>query len=134
MSEGSSYRKGEKLYDWISAEDTGFLFDGSLQRGAYLLEEKPATTPDGYHCLTGLVWIEVSASDVNAGYLETSGIETVVRVDKTDPAHPVVIIRNTTGVELPMTGGPGTTALYMIGALLLAVSAVGLIARRRARS
>ena len=75
-----------------------------------------------------------AASDVNAGYLETSGIETVVRVDKTDPAHPVVIIRNTTGVELPMTGGPGTTALYMIGALLLAVSAVGLIARRRARS
>ena len=132
--DGSSYRKGEKLYDWISAQDTGMLFDGSLQRGAYLLEEKPATTPDGYHCLTGLVWIEVSASDVNAGYLETSGIETVVRVDKTDPAHPVVIIRNTTGVELPMTGGPGTTALYMIGALLLAVSAVGLIARRRARS
>ena len=40
-------------------------------------------------------------------------------------------IVNNPGVELPKAGGPGTTWLYLLGSILVLLSGVVLIARRR---
>ena len=41
------------------------------------------------------------------------------------------VIRNTRGVELPSTGGMGTTILYIGGSILVILAAVLLITKRR---
>ena len=48
-------------------------------------------------------------------------------------AGPAFEIPNPPGAELPNSGGPGTTWLYLIGACLLLGAGVILIARRRLR-
>ena len=42
-------------------------------------------------------------------------------------------VRNTPGVELPSTGGPGTKLIYLIGLILAALSGAGLVIRRSQR-
>ena len=39
-------------------------------------------------------------------------------------------IFNSTGAELPSTGGPGTLLIYLSGLMLMALSAMGLLLRR----
>ena len=43
------------------------------------------------------------------------------------------MIRNNAGVELPATGGPGTTALYLLGIMLTVFAGTGLVMRKRRR-
>ena len=40
-------------------------------------------------------------------------------------------ITNSSGVELPESGGAGTAALYILGGLLILLASAGLLARRR---
>ena len=40
-------------------------------------------------------------------------------------------IENKTGVELPSTGGVGTTIFYVIGGLLMAVAVVLLVTKKK---
>ena len=40
-------------------------------------------------------------------------------------------IENQTGVELPSTGGIGTTVFYVIGGLLMGVAVVLLVTRKK---
>ena len=42
-----------------------------------------------------------------------------------------VKIENKTGVELPSTGGVGTTIFYVIGGLLMAVAVVLLVTKKK---
>ena len=42
-------------------------------------------------------------------------------------------VYNSAGVELPSTGGPGTTIIYILGAIFVMLSAAGLVAVRRRR-
>ncbi|WP_304737844.1 LPXTG cell wall anchor domain-containing protein, partial [Dubosiella newyorkensis] len=42
-----------------------------------------------------------------------------------------VKVLNTTGAQLPATGGMGTTMLYVIGGILLVGSAILLVTRKR---
>ena len=46
----------------------------------------------------------------------------------------LVAVWNTAGVELPSSGGPGTTWIYLIGSILLLGCGITLIARRRIRT
>jgi len=57
---------------------------------------------------------------------------TVVDSDTTDLAHLFQIdVENFSGVELPSTGGIGTTIFYIVGAILVIGAGVVLITRRR---
>ena len=49
-----------------------------------------------------------------------------------DPKAAYGKIQNTKGVELPSTGGIGTTIFYILGGLLVVGAAVILVARRKA--
>ena len=42
-------------------------------------------------------------------------------------------IANNPGVELPATGGPGTTALYLLGIMLTGLAGAGLLMKRKRR-
>lgn len=101
----------EQAKKWISNENGIFTIEG-LEDGAYYLEENKA--PDGY---------VLPESDVRfvveEGVIINTSINNENSYEGTNLSVP-----NTTGAELPETGGPGTTILT-IGGLLLMAGAVG---------
>lgn len=81
----------------------------------YLVETK---APDGYNLLEH----EVKISWDSEGELQASyGTTPIEDIDQTER---IIAVTNSTGTELPETGGPGTTILT-IGGLLLMAGAVG---------
>lgn len=114
-----------------------------LPLGYYEIKETKA--PAGY-ILNGdtIFWIKVTST----------GIERVVRdnskpMDEWETAGSVAddpvtftasgetftaTIANTPGAELPSSGGPGTTWIYLLGVILLLGCGTSLIARRRAKA
>lgn len=61
-------------------------------------------------------------------YTMTLDGPTITKSSKTDQSTDIV---NTKGVELPSTGGMGTTIFYVIGGLLVLAAAIVLISKRR---
>lgn len=104
---------------------------GKLAAGTYYLVETEA--PGGYNLLPGPVQITVVDND---GTLSMSAkiADTPVGGDKLvkdDNRVWKLMIQNTAGYELPSSGGPGTTWIYLLGSLLLIGSGILLAARRR---
>lgn len=89
-------------------------FDG-LANGTYYLEETAA--PAGYNLLTGPVRVTVNGA--NATPVDLSSLSVTMNV------------ANSTGTELPSTGGIGTTIFYVLGGILVLGAAVLLITRKR---
>ena len=122
-------------------------FDG-LPLGTYYLHEIQA--PDGYHKLTDPVRIKLEGvytgdnlTKVNftAEYINNQGGQTDAPVvgSKEIPLidAPDVHIKftapvfNTSGTELPSTGGMGTTIFYTVGAVMMAGALVLLITKKK---
>ena len=102
-------------YGWYYVENgiVNFKFTG-LASGTYTLEEK--TVPAGYNKAETIPPITIVANDYNASNLvQTADVE------------------NESGTVLPSTGGIGTTIFYILGASLVIVAAVFLIANRRTK-
>jgi len=102
----------------LFTDDTGALENGGkftgLTSGTYALEEK--TVPAGYNKAEDAS-ITITANDYTTPNLvQTADVE------------------NESGTTLPSTGGVGTTIFYVVGGLLVIVSAVVLIAKRRAKA
>ena len=85
-------------------------FDG-IANGTYYLEEIEA--PAGYNQLKEPVKVTVSGGD------------TVAELTVTQP------VANSTGTELPSTGGMGTTLFYTLGAILVLGAGVLLVTKKR---
>ncbi|MFR7451691.1 MAG: SpaA isopeptide-forming pilin-related protein [Gemmiger sp.] len=139
---------GENKYysnanDWTATEgdaevftsvDGGTLTLPELEVGrTYFLTE--VTAPDGYQLLTDNIQFEVKANGdidnvkyVGGGALKTEGGDQG-STDTTTP--PTYLIPNSTGVELPETGGRGTNFLTIGGLLMMAAAAGGYVLRRR---
>ncbi len=102
---------GEKSYTLITGDDgKGFIY--GLAYGDYYLIEVSA--PDGYNKL---------ASPVKFTVNETSHTD----------EHKLVIT-NTSGVELPSTGGAGTAIFTVLGSLTVLAAVVLLVCEKRMRS
>lgn len=116
-------------YTGLTTDPDGWLvLDGETNftlptnRSAYTLEETKA--PDGYYLVGDNTTFTVSADNV-VGATE----------DPDNPGTFIITVQNSTGVELPHTGGSGTLPYTLGGLALLAVSALmyGFRLRRRER-
>ncbi len=121
-----------KVTGWTETKAEGTVFetpdDGSftisgLDADTYYLEEVEA--PAGYNKLAAPVKVTITAS-INA----TTNVGTAT-VTYGENSTGTVKIENKTGVELPSTGGVGTTIFYVIGGLLMAVAVVLLVTKKK---
>jgi len=114
----------------------GILFLGELEQGEYRLVETKA--PDGYDLPEAAIKITVTESKVtvmqgNSLYeAVTKGHEDWVDGQTEDTKQ--IQVWNNPGFELPATGGPGTTMLYLLGSLLTGLAGTGLVMKRRKRN
>lgn len=113
--------KVEAAVTWVAnkADATPQITDSNgaanfigLKNGTYYLEEIEA--PAGYNLLKEPVTITISGSDANVSTL-TATAE----------------VANSTGAELPSTGGMGTTIFYVLGAVLVVGAGVLLVTKKR---
>lgn len=115
-------------------EGTTFTFNG-LDDGDYILRE--TTTPDGYNSISDIKFRITASHDVLSespalkdltGDKVTGEIE--LTADKTAGSLTSNIVHQK-GSELPETGGMGTTAMYLVGGVLVAGALLLLITKRR---
>ena len=124
--------ESNKVTSWTTDEEAASVFttpdDGSftisgLDADTYYLEEVEA--PAGYNKLAEPVKVTITAT-INAA--TNVGTATVTYGENSTGT---VKIENKTGVELPSTGGVGTTIFYVIGGLLMAVAVVLLVTKKK---
>ena len=111
----------EKATVFVTPDDGEFVIAG-LDADTYYLEETKA--PDGYNQLKDPVKVVITATIAG----DKTGRATITY---NETATGTVRIENQTGVELPSTGGIGTTVFYVIGGLLMGVAVVLLVTRKK---
>lgn len=96
-----------------------------LDAGTYYLEETKA--PVGYNKLTAPITVVIESTLSTAG----GNASYTVKYGETTPADHVVRVENKAGVELPSTGGIGTTIFYVVGGGLMVAAIVLLVTKKR---
>ncbi len=97
-----------------------------LPDGTYYLSE--ISTLDGYNLMTDELWFTISGGEVTA-----VSDSIFISIDADDPDNMTIIVRNNPGVELPSTGSAFTPETIILAGLLVCMTAVILIGRRRRR-
>lgn len=100
----------------LTSLDNGRIDIEGLKAGTYYLKETKA--PDGYNLLKKIQIIEIGED----GSIKLNG----------NPITDDVNVKNNSGIELPSTGGMGTTLIYLAGIVLVVLSGYVLISKRRA--
>lgn len=98
----------------LTSPDSGIIKINGLKDGTYYLKEIEA--PNGYNLLKTPVRIVVTPE----GVIQVNG-NTVERVE----------VKNNSGSLLPSTGGMGTTLIYVVGSILVLVSAIVLFSKKK---
>lgn len=120
-----------KITGWTDDKEKATVFEtpgngkfviAGLDADTYYLEEIKA--PDGYNRLKEPVNVVITANIA-------SGKTVTATITYNETATGTVRIENQTGVELPSTGGIGTTVFYVIGGLLMGVAVVLLVTRKK---
>lgn len=124
-----------------SDENGNFKLYG-LDAGIYYLKETKA--PDGFNLLKNPIKIDIKAVygvDQDTGKKVITGLTATVTVsgeenpttNTGDPGNGTVslIVENNSGIELPSTGGMGTTIFYAVGVVLIIGAAVVYLMIRR---
>lgn len=96
----------------LVTDEKGEAAFSGIAAGTYFLEETQA--PDGYNPLN---------QDVTVTVVRGSSADTLTLT--------AVNVVNSTGTELPETGGIGTTVFYLLGAILVVGAGVVFVTRRR---
>ena len=112
----------QKYATVFETPDNGKFVIAGLDADTYYLEETKA--PDGYNRLKEPVNVVITANIA-------SGKTVTATITYNETATGTVRIENQTGVELPSTGGIGTTVFYVIGGLLMGVAVVLLVTRKK---
>lgn len=122
---GANWDATEDAATSIASESDGILTLPELEVGrTYYLTE--VTAPDGYQLLTQNIKIVVNENgDIKVTY--ANGNPLPENTENKD----INLIPNTTGTELPETGGRGTNFLTIGGLLIMAAAAGGYVLRRR---
>ena len=109
----------------VTTDGNGVAKFQGLDSGTYYLHETEA--PVGYNLLKEDVTVTITATYGDDGQI-TSSIATSTSNGQYQQTQPV---ENKSGVELPETGGIGTTIFYIVGGVLFVGAAVLLIVKRR---
>lgn len=119
----------------IVTNDDGRMSVSGLDAGVYYLTE--CVAPDGYNLLDKDVKITIDAKYSTDGKI-TALTVTVGEGDDAETSNGdvasgelEVTVENFSGVELPSTGGIGTTIFYTLGGLLAVGAAVFLVTKKR---
>lgn len=122
-------------------DENGELSLGYLKPGTYYLKETDA--PDGYYAVDKVIMITVATDGtVKAEFTDESTIgldvTTDYKISETESSNSSstdsvywINIANSTGSELPNTGGIGTTWFYVGGLILIALPVMYIIHKRR---
>ncbi|MCI9075146.1 MAG: SpaH/EbpB family LPXTG-anchored major pilin [Dorea sp.] len=113
----------------IETPNTGKFILKGLAAGTYYLWETKA--PDGYNQLKEAVTIVIA----NNGDITVDGKTFTPAQNLTagGSEDSMVQVENKSGVNLPSTGGIGTTIFYIVGGVLVVGAAILLIAKKRAK-
>ncbi|MBQ1352726.1 MAG: fibro-slime domain-containing protein, partial [Firmicutes bacterium] len=101
-----------------------------LSAGRYRLEEMQA--PDGYVVMTKYIYFNIDQGG-HATLTDEAGTGNNSNENASINNANGITVQNTPGVELPDSGGPGTTWIYMIGGFLTAACGVAIAARRKSK-
>ena len=109
----------------VTTNGSGVAKFQGLDSGTYYLHETEA--PVGYNLLKGDVTVAITATYGEDGQVTSSAVTSTSngQYQQTQP------VENKSGVELPETGGIGTTIFYIVGGVLFVGAAVLLIVKRR---
>ena len=116
LNESGKYRFNTLGTATLKSQSNGYIYIEGLKAGTYYLKETKA--PDGYNLLKTIQIIEIG----EYGSIKLNG--TAITDD--------VKVKNNSGIELPSTGGMGTTLIYLAGIVLVVLSGYVLISKRRA--
>lgn len=118
---------------------SGLIIVKGLDNVAYTLTEIKA--PDGYNLLTAPISVTpVKTSETTTTktvYFDENGdvsaekTNTSTTITLTDIAATVTVVVNKNGLELPSTGGIGTTIFYAVGGALMAGAVILLITKKK---
>ena len=114
---GTAYESG-----FVTSDQTMTL--KNLPDGRYKLVEVDA--PAGFIILENEILFEITNGAVSAGTSDKIHLDT-----EASPA--VLTVENTSGAELPSTGGPGTKLIFLLGGLMTGFSLLLLVGRKRIR-
>ncbi len=122
---------GEEKYIEAWVDDSGRLILTGLNAGKYTLTEEVA--PKGYKKLLDPIEFEIKISGNESGpgahwWCESENDE----VDFTSEGFALIQVMNEKGLELPSTGGIGTTLFTIGGLLLMGIALAVIVLRRRA--
>lgn len=112
----------------IVSDENGKIVLKGLAAGSYTLIETEA--PDGYNKLTAPIKFTVSKDGKITMVDEAQNSGNVVTAGN-DGAVDTVNVLNTTGAQLPSTGGMGTTMIYIAGAILMVGAAIIFVTNKR---
>lgn len=129
VKDGNGYRVAtaeeiEADEDIVDVIEAGHVQIKGLAAGTFYLVETKA--PAGYNKLKDAVKVEIAEQNTgNTGKLTDEQIEAIV-VTATEAT-----VVNKAGVELPATGGIGTTIFYVVGGVLVVAAGVLLVVKKR---
>lgn len=103
-------------------------FEG-LSAGEYTITEIKA--PDGYNLLKAPITVTIGWTAPASGKTECTWTYTWGNTADTSGNSNTVTVTNNAGLELPSTGGIGTTIFYILGSVLLVGAAILLITKKR---
>ena len=133
--------EAEGLTNQITTPENGVIVVKGVKSGSY--EIKEVTAPAGYNKLTDPVTVEAKKTggitthttvylDENGNTIETKTEKAIeVKVDIETIAATAAVVVNKAGIELPSTGGMGTTIFYVLGSVLVIGAVVLLVTKKR---
>lgn len=113
----------------VTTDANGKIKLEGLDAGTYEIKEIQA--PNGYNLDSTVYTIKVDWNGT-AFVLDSANSTSGVTFNASTTATASITIVNKSGVELPSTGGIGTTIFYVSGLIMVMGAAVILVARRRA--
>ena len=104
--------------------DHAYVYWAGLKAGTYTVKE--TTAPEGYMKVEDFT-ITLSSTAATADNPATTATENNYNASRTGTSA----VQDPTGVDLPATGGIGTTIFYIVGSLLVVGCGIVLVSRKR---